>query len=600
MVTLILTYSMIGDEEESHSWQSESNMSVSEETKYLETSKLMDTPRTLISSGRHDDNITREDMQGDRVESIALRPCPTPIPRFATLDDIISLQAQLRILLEKIQDNERANLAKWSNLDTNTNLIPVASLSEFYLLQDEVCKSKESIKVLEEKTSGVSSIQDLRQAIRDRDSYLTKMCSQSEAAALRQTIEALSVELQQEKRLSNAKLATLESLERELDGHSEGLGQFVDEVNEHWREYDGRVIKCEQDILELQSGNCCRHDLYQVKIDSLTDVLEFNMQEKQALMDEKFAALEKSVQERLDDSEKTLSQQVTQRDWENQVLNCKVDDESSHLRSLVNGKVLALEETFGERLDQLEDAIKRLENAPRASRVDRKYASELRPLRARVCSCEENIENLKNFQLEAVRYTKPAVDEQNSLGQEVENLKRQENCFQVHMSQEQRKLDVLVRNAFERLAEQKYKFEKLEESMESWKADIRNDLTSFEVQSSNSIVQLSQEQKHCFTLATKRAEEEVQFRRKVERSIQQVLRLTESTKEYCGTVIEAMAAEQEEKFQEYAERLKKDVQAELEETTDQCTQVLDVCRNAVKQTKVTCDKLLSQGILQRK
>src|SRR5271167_785269 len=47
-------YSMIGDEEESHSWQSESNMSVSEETKCLETSKLMDTPRRLISSGRHD------------------------------------------------------------------------------------------------------------------------------------------------------------------------------------------------------------------------------------------------------------------------------------------------------------------------------------------------------------------------------------------------------------------------------------------------------------------------------------------------------------------------------------------------------------------
>ena len=136
--------------------------------------------------------------------------------------------------------------------------------------------------------------------------------------------------------------------------------------------------------------------------------------------------------------------------------------------------------------------------------------------------------------------------------------------------------------------------------MESWKADIRNELTSFELQSSKSIVQLSQEKKHCFTLTTKRAEDEVQFRQKVERSIQQVLKLMESTKEYCGTVIEAMAAEQEEKFQEYAERLKKDLQAELEETTDQCTQVLEVCRDAVKQTKAISGKLLSLGIVQRK
>jgi hypothetical protein len=593
-------YSMIGDEEESHSWQSESNMSVSEEMRHLETSRLMDTPQRLISSGRPNDSITREDMQGDKLESTALSSCPTPISRFVTLDDIISLQSQLRILSEKIQDNERVDLEKWSDMEMGAHPVPGATLSEFYLLLDEVCKSKESIKVLEEKTSDVSRVQDLQQATRDRDSYLTKMCSQSEVAALRQTIEALSVELQQEKRLSNAQISTLESLERKLDGHSEELEQFVDEVNEHWDEYDSHVIKYEQGIREFQSENRNRHDLYKVKIDSLTDRLECNMQEKQALMDEKFKALEKSVQERLDDCEKALSRQITKRDWENQALDYKLDSESSDLRSLVNGEISALEEAYGGRLDQLEDTITRLQNAPRASQVDRKYGSEPRSLTARVCSCEENIENLKNFQLEAVRYTKPAVDEQNSLGQKVENLKREENIFQMHMSQEHRKLDVLVKTAFEQLAKQKSQFEKLEERTESWKADIQNELTLFELQSSNSIVQLSKEQRHCFTLATKRAEEEVQFRQKIGRSIQQVLRLTESTKEYCGTVIEAMAAEHGEKFQEYAERLRKDVQAELEETTDQCTQVLEVCQDAVKQTKATCDKLLSLGILQHK
>ena len=60
-------------------------------------------------------------------------------------------------------------------------------------------------------------IAELESAVRNHAECIAKDTSKTEIPALRRTLESLSVELQLEKRRSNAKIITLEKLEQEIN-----------------------------------------------------------------------------------------------------------------------------------------------------------------------------------------------------------------------------------------------------------------------------------------------------------------------------------------------------------------------------------------------
>ena len=110
-------------------------------------------------------------------------------------------------------------------------------------------------------------------------------------------------------------------------------------------------------------------------------------------------------------------------DWSAQSLTQKVDTELSYIRSLVEDKTRILETSYGERLNQLEKAMTQLQKEPRETYLETIYGRQITDLMDRLSTCEQTIEQLKSYQLEAIRYCKPAIDEQDSLTQQVKDIK---------------------------------------------------------------------------------------------------------------------------------------------------------------------------------
>lgn len=501
-------------------------------------------------------------------------------------------------------------------------------ISEFQSLQSQVNNNSLSLKNLENNTV-LPRIAELEGTVRNHAERISRETSETEILGLRKKLESLTWNLQLETRRGKAmsialdemelginkidneqsyrissieqKMKTLQPLQRDTEDNGDEpsrcfpaidqkMGILVDLVREI------KLMNSEQTerLSNIEWTNCALDgDLqsFRKSFDQVEAVYTRLNSDKE--IENWKTDLEKSIEKRFSEDtrrrdnietlEKDMQHLQSKLDWSTQSLTRKVDTELSYIRSLVENKNRTLETSYGERLNQLENAMTQLQREPQETYLETIYGSQITDLMDRLSTCEQTIEQLKNYQLEAIRYCKPAIDEQDSLTQQVKDIKLWQETIEKDWMQEQTRAYAETSSKLETIADE------VREILKSWKRQIRDDLNSNKAEIQNSITQLALEQENCSNLVTKCSNGQQQFSQKMEKSIQHVWKLAENTKEYSSAIIDAMDAEREEQFQERMNHLKKEVRDECDQTKEQCHAVLTVCQDAVKQMTAMCD-----------
>ena len=605
-------YSMI-DEDESiprwHSSQEDSSSSAgSELTACLDETEVPDeedtSGLTSDTTVRPADNellpepnsslITGNLFNGWQTPTVFRKPHPSHVANFEHADGK-GLVPMLDCFAKAFKEGREARLS-----DPECSLDPEADhfvrISEFQNLQSQVNNNSLSLKHLEENAD-LPRIAELESAVRSHAKCIAKNASKGDIASLRHLQESLSVELQQEKRRSNANIRALDVLEREIKKMNEVISDQVSEI-------EGTVIRMQhlQQCIEDKRDEQSKHfPAIDQKMETLADLVQeiknmndvqtdrlSNIEWTNCTLDGELQSLHKSLYQKVEaiyarlDYDKKIEnvkeaalRKSIEKQFDEYFQSQKVDNKLN-IQSLVECKTWTLETSYGERLNRLEKAMAQLQNEPRETNLETIHGSQITDLINRLSTCEQSIEQLKNYQLEAIRYFKPAIDEQESLTQQVKEIKlRQETVENDWIPETTSKLGSIV--------------DEVREILKSWNEQIRDDLNPYTAEIQNSITQLALEQENCSNLVTKCAQGQQQFSQKLEKSIKHVLEIAENSREYCSAIIGAMDAEREEQFQERMTQLKEEVRTECDQAKEQYKAVLTVCHDAVKQMSATCD-----------
>jgi hypothetical protein len=605
-------YSMIDEDESIPRWHSSQEDSCSEAgSEFTGSLDETEVPAEEDTSGLASDRTVRladnellpeQDsslmtghlLNGWQTPTVFRKPAPSHVANFEHADSK-GLVPMLDCFAKEFKEGREARLS-----DPDCSLDPEADhfvrISEFQNLQSQVNNNSLSLKHLKENADD-SRIAELESALRSHAKCIAKNASKGDITSLRHLLESLSVELQQEKRRSDANIRALDELERQINIMNEAMSDRVSEI-------EGTVITLEhlQQCIEDKREEQSKHFLtINQKMETLVGLVREikNMNDAQTdrlsniewtncILDGELQSLHKSLYQkveaiyaRLDHDKKIENEKeaALRNSIEKQFSECfqsqKVDTKL-YIQSLVECKQWTLETSYGERLNRLEKAMAQLQNEPRETNMESIHGRQITDLINRLAACEKSIEQLKNYQLEAIRCFKPAIEEQESLTQQIKEIKLwQETVENGWIPETASKLGSIA--------------DEVREILKSGNEQIRNDLNPYTAAIQNSIAQLALEQENCSNLVTKCAEGQRQFSQKVEKSIKHVLQIAENSREYCGAIIGAMDSEREEQFQERMTQLKKEVRAECDQAKEQYKAVLTVCHDAVKQMSATCD-----------